>query len=283
MLVHCHAGISRSATVCIAYIMWLKHWTMECAYQFLKSKRSLIAPNLNFMRQLVEFENELEENCRGQMQQRLQSGSRATSQRSSTSTRSSDSSYASAVSCCDCEVLAAGERPCVSCASDLSGAMMTSSLRSASSRSLQQLQTPLSLYGTPLEESCHFFSSPYLPKPSPQPSLSSSFQDNNASTSFDAGYAARDQTKSPSALTTPQSASVVLLSELVASGCSAHAPSPAVRPSTAHPALCTLPPLATTCSQQVFSFETPSICSAALPATHSGSPTMCNSPLLSPS
>lgn len=100
VLVHCHAGISRSATVCIAYIMWYKNWTMEKAYDYLKSKRSLIAPNLNFMRQLIEFENQLEQNgrvggsgCGGRLS-------------SSTSTRSSSSSYMSAMStCCECEVM----------------------------------------------------------------------------------------------------------------------------------------------------------------------------------
>lgn len=89
VLVHCRAGISRSATVCIAYIMWYKHWTMEKAYDYLKSKRSLIAPNLNFMRQLLEFERQLH-----------QSGRCAKS--SSTSTHSSSSSYMSTASC-DCD------------------------------------------------------------------------------------------------------------------------------------------------------------------------------------
>lgn len=60
ILVHCHAGISRSATVCIAYIMYLKKLSLEDAYSFVKSKRSVIAPNLNFMRQLLDFEAQLE-------------------------------------------------------------------------------------------------------------------------------------------------------------------------------------------------------------------------------
>lgn len=63
VFVHCHAGISRSATVCIAYIM--KHHQMDLtqAYDFVKQKRSCISPNLHFMGQLLEF------------QKRLQSGS----------------------------------------------------------------------------------------------------------------------------------------------------------------------------------------------------------------
>lgn len=59
MLVHCQAGISRSATICIAYLMYLKHLNLDEAFDFLKSKRSVISPNLNFMRQLAEFEAQL--------------------------------------------------------------------------------------------------------------------------------------------------------------------------------------------------------------------------------
>ena len=56
VLVHCLAGISRSATICIAYLMYHKRLPLEAAYDFVKCRRQLIAPNLNFMRQLVEFE-----------------------------------------------------------------------------------------------------------------------------------------------------------------------------------------------------------------------------------
>ena len=60
VLVHCKAGISRSATICLAYLMWYHKWTLEQAYDFLKAKRRLISPNLNFMRQLLEFEQQLQ-------------------------------------------------------------------------------------------------------------------------------------------------------------------------------------------------------------------------------
>lgn len=59
VFVHCHAGISRSATVCIAYIM--KHMLMDLtkAYDFVKQKRPCISPNLHFMGQLLEFQKRL--------------------------------------------------------------------------------------------------------------------------------------------------------------------------------------------------------------------------------
>lgn len=58
-LVHCLAGISRSPTLSIAYIM--KHWTMsqDEAYRFVKQRRQHISPNFNFLGQLLEFERQL--------------------------------------------------------------------------------------------------------------------------------------------------------------------------------------------------------------------------------
>ena len=57
---HCHAGISRSATVCIAYIMKHHQTDLTQAYDFVKQKRSCISPNLHFMGQLLEFQKRLQ-------------------------------------------------------------------------------------------------------------------------------------------------------------------------------------------------------------------------------
>lgn len=62
ILIHCMAGISRSVTLTIAYLMSHFRMSMQNAYQFVKDKRPAISPNLNFMGQLVEFERELELN-----------------------------------------------------------------------------------------------------------------------------------------------------------------------------------------------------------------------------
>lgn len=59
VLVHCQAGISRSATICIAYLMATKRLRMEEAYKYVKSRRKIVSPNFSFMGQLLTFENQI--------------------------------------------------------------------------------------------------------------------------------------------------------------------------------------------------------------------------------
>ncbi|KAL0162868.1 hypothetical protein M9458_042264, partial [Cirrhinus mrigala] len=59
VLVHCQAGISRSATICLAYLMKKKRVRLEEAFEFVKQRRSIISPNFSFMGQLLQFESQV--------------------------------------------------------------------------------------------------------------------------------------------------------------------------------------------------------------------------------
>ncbi|KPA82266.1 putative dual specificity protein phosphatase [Leptomonas pyrrhocoris] len=58
-LVHCFAGLSRSATTVIAYLMMRKNMRLDEAYLVAKKGRPAILPNKGFFDQLVELDHEL--------------------------------------------------------------------------------------------------------------------------------------------------------------------------------------------------------------------------------
>ncbi|CAG8499757.1 777_t:CDS:2, partial [Scutellospora calospora] len=57
VLVHCQRGISRCATIVIAYIMRNSQMASTAAYDFVKSKRPIICPNQGFLHQLKLYES----------------------------------------------------------------------------------------------------------------------------------------------------------------------------------------------------------------------------------
>ena len=60
VLVHCLAGISRSVTVTVAYLMYHSRLTLNDAYDFVKKCKPNISPNFNFMGQLLDYERTLQ-------------------------------------------------------------------------------------------------------------------------------------------------------------------------------------------------------------------------------
>ncbi|EFA86681.1 leucine-rich repeat-containing protein [Heterostelium album PN500] len=60
VLVHCRAGISRSSTLIIAYLMKYQKLTYRNAFNFTQSKRPQIMPNIGFKDQLLKYENKLD-------------------------------------------------------------------------------------------------------------------------------------------------------------------------------------------------------------------------------
>lgn len=60
ILVHCLAGISRSPTIAIAYLMRVNSLPLQDAYNLVKQCRPQIDPNLSFMGQLMVYEKTLQ-------------------------------------------------------------------------------------------------------------------------------------------------------------------------------------------------------------------------------
>ncbi|XWS63743.1 hypothetical protein CRYUN_Cryun06bG0127900 [Craigia yunnanensis] len=54
VLVHCFQGVSRSTSLVIAYIMWMKGQSFEDAFQYVKSARGVTNPNTGFSFQLLQ-------------------------------------------------------------------------------------------------------------------------------------------------------------------------------------------------------------------------------------
>ena len=52
VLIHCNAGVSRSATICIAYLMINEQLSFDAALELVKSRRPCTRPNDGFLKQL---------------------------------------------------------------------------------------------------------------------------------------------------------------------------------------------------------------------------------------
>jgi dual specificity phosphatase 12 len=59
ILVHCMAGVSRSATVVIGYLMAMYGYSFDQAYREVQMKRPIINPNSGFVGQLQSWEYDL--------------------------------------------------------------------------------------------------------------------------------------------------------------------------------------------------------------------------------
>ncbi|CAF2385715.1 unnamed protein product [Rotaria sp. Silwood2] len=60
VLVHCVCGVSRSTTLCCAYLMKHHSMSVEQALVQIRSRRHIIQPNNGFLRQLVLYDEQLQ-------------------------------------------------------------------------------------------------------------------------------------------------------------------------------------------------------------------------------
>ncbi|KAK5854220.1 hypothetical protein PBY51_015310 [Eleginops maclovinus] len=56
VLVHCSMGRSRSSALTLAFLMEHRRWSLIHALRWLKERRACTAPNVNFLRQLLTYE-----------------------------------------------------------------------------------------------------------------------------------------------------------------------------------------------------------------------------------
>lgn len=59
VLVHCQAGVSRSASIVTAYVMRARNATFDAAYEHVRARRPAACPNYAFAEQLVAFHDTL--------------------------------------------------------------------------------------------------------------------------------------------------------------------------------------------------------------------------------
>lgn len=57
--VHCLAGVSRSCSIVLAYLVKYHGMTLHDAFMFVRKRRSVVRPNYGFFQQLIAFEKEV--------------------------------------------------------------------------------------------------------------------------------------------------------------------------------------------------------------------------------
>eukprot|EP01017_Pseudomicrothorax_dubius_P042430 TRINITY_DN6924_c0_g1_i4.p1 TRINITY_DN6924_c0_g1~~TRINITY_DN6924_c0_g1_i4.p1 ORF type:complete len:203 (-),score=16.70 TRINITY_DN6924_c0_g1_i4:197-805(-) len=92
VLVHCFAGISRSATIIIAYLMSKYKWSYESTAKFVRDRRPQINPNSGFVDQLRLLDRIM---CAGMQEESRPSSKRLSLSKSKSKLTSPAPAYAS--------------------------------------------------------------------------------------------------------------------------------------------------------------------------------------------
>lgn len=56
ILIHCQCGVSRSASLVVAYVMKKQNWDLNTAYNYVKKQSPSINPNMSLMFQLIDWQ-----------------------------------------------------------------------------------------------------------------------------------------------------------------------------------------------------------------------------------
>lgn len=70
---HCLAGVSRSVTITVAYLMSHMSLSLNDAFSLVRSRKSNVGPNFHFMEQLHAFERELRNSPKSSTQSSVES------------------------------------------------------------------------------------------------------------------------------------------------------------------------------------------------------------------
>lgn len=60
ILVHCACGVSRSTTLCCAYLIKHHSMSLEQALTQIRAQRPIVQPNSGFLRQLLRFNDKID-------------------------------------------------------------------------------------------------------------------------------------------------------------------------------------------------------------------------------
>lgn len=60
ILVHCACGVSRSTTLCCAYLIKHHSMSIEQALTHLRARRNIVQPNSAFLTQLIHFNDQID-------------------------------------------------------------------------------------------------------------------------------------------------------------------------------------------------------------------------------
>ena len=59
ILIHCQAGVSRSPTIILSYLIKFENFNLKDAMNFVRKKRNIVFPNVGFVYQLIEYEKKI--------------------------------------------------------------------------------------------------------------------------------------------------------------------------------------------------------------------------------